>query len=106
MFTTDSNLALLWESTRVCGNGTFKASPALWSQLYTLHGAMNGYTVHCEDVVIACEDLADSFEDDELPVLAYFESTWIGSIIGRRGRRSLPQFVEDMATVLHAQTTR
>ena len=38
IFTTDSNLALLRESMTWCGDGTFKAAPALWSQLYSIHG--------------------------------------------------------------------
>ena len=38
------------------------------------------------------EELADRFEDDELPVLTYFESTWIGNVICRRERHSPPHF--------------
>ena len=47
MFTTDSNLALLRESMRFAGNGTFKVSPTLWYQIYTIHAMKNGYTVPC-----------------------------------------------------------
>ena len=186
---------------RVCGDGTFKATPVLRSQLYTLHGAKNGYTVpyvyallpdkrketytrlftqikvwlepfgleqfssflvdyeqgafkaflelfpdvniegcffhFCkrldfkvkqlglmnkyqsdadfkmrikklaalafiplEDVVSVYEELADTFEDDEVPVLTYFERTWIGNVIGRRGRRSTPHFPLKMWNVV------
>ena len=45
--TTDSNLDFLCQSLRWCGDGTFKAAPKLWTQLYTLHGQKNGYTVPC-----------------------------------------------------------
>ena len=44
------------------------------------------------DVITVYEDLAESFADDELPVPTNFESTWIGNVIGRRGRRSPPHF--------------
>ena len=47
MLTTDTNLDLLRESNRLCGDGTFKAAPALWTQLYTIHGRKNGFTVPC-----------------------------------------------------------
>ena len=49
MFTTDSNLALLRESKRFAGDadGTFKVSPTLWYQIYTIHAMKNGYTVPC-----------------------------------------------------------
>ena len=47
MFTTDSNLALLRESMRFAGDGTFKVSPTLWYQIYTIHAMKNGYTVPC-----------------------------------------------------------
>ena len=43
----DSNLDFLCQSLRWCGDGTFKAAPKLWTQLYTLHGQKNGYTVPC-----------------------------------------------------------
>lgn len=191
MFTTDANLALLRESMRLAGDGTFKVSPTLWYQIYTIHAMKNGYTVPCvyallpnkhketytrlftqlkawlepvaalqfshfladyeqgaylavvdvfpgvdvegcffhlckrldfhvkqlglmakyqddlefklrvkklaalaflplADVIDAYEVLADTFEDDELPLLAYFEPTWIGAPVGRRGRRTPP----------------
>ena len=47
ILTTDSNLDFLCQSLRWCGDGTFKAAPKLWTQLYTLHGQKNGYTVPC-----------------------------------------------------------
>ena len=47
IFTTDSNLDLLCQSERWCGDGTFKAAPKLWTQLYTIHGQKNGFTVPC-----------------------------------------------------------
>ena len=40
ILTTDSNLDFLCQSLRWCGDGTFKAAPKLWTQLYTLHGQM------------------------------------------------------------------
>ena len=43
------------------------------------------------DVIDAFGVLADTFEDDELPLLGYFEPTWIGVTVGRRsGRRTAP----------------
>ena len=56
-----------------------------------------------------CEELADRFEDDELPVNTYFESKWIGNGINRRGRRSPPYFPLKMWNVVGRQeqgTTR
>ena len=47
ILTTDANLDFLCESVRWCGDGTFKAAPKLWTQLYTIHGQKNGYTVPC-----------------------------------------------------------
>ena len=47
ILTTDDNLDFLCESVRWCGDGTFKASPKLWTQLYTIYGQKNGYTVPC-----------------------------------------------------------
>ena len=48
------------------------------------------------------EELADRFEDDELPVIK-----WIGNGIGRRGRRSPPYFPLKMWNVVgrHEQRT-
>ena len=47
LLTTDDNLDFLCESVRWCGDGTFKAAPKLWTQLYTIHEQKNGYTVPC-----------------------------------------------------------
>ena len=47
MLTTNANLDLLRQSGRWCGDGTFKAAPKLWTQLYTIHGQKNGFTVPC-----------------------------------------------------------
>ena len=47
MLTTDENLDFLCQSVRLCGYGTFKAAPKLWTQLYTIHGQKNGFTVPC-----------------------------------------------------------
>ena len=47
ILTTDDNLDFLCESVRWCGDGTFKAPPKLWTQLYTIHRQKNGYTVPC-----------------------------------------------------------
>ena len=47
ILTTNSNLDLLCQSERWCGDGTFKAAPKLWTQLYTIHGQKNGFTVPC-----------------------------------------------------------
>ena len=47
ILTTDDNLEFLCESVRWCIDGTFKAAPKLWTQLYTIHGQKNGYTVSC-----------------------------------------------------------
>ena len=47
MLTTESNLDFLCKSVRWCGDGIFKAAPKLWTQLYTIHGQKNGYTVPC-----------------------------------------------------------
>ena len=47
ILTTNANLALMRQSGRLCGDGTFKAAPKLWTQLYTIHGQKNGYTVPC-----------------------------------------------------------
>ena len=47
ILTTNSNLDLLRQSRRWCGDGTFKAAPKLWTQLYTIHGQKNGFTLPC-----------------------------------------------------------
>ena len=53
----------------------------------------------------AFDELTESFQDDELPLVNYFESTWIGSPVGRRGRRTPPIFLHDMWNVLGRHCT-
>ena len=31
---------------------------------------------------------ADTFEEDKLELISYFEATWIGGVVGRRQRRT------------------
>ena len=50
------------------------------------------------DVVAYFESLATTFLADELPLLAYFEGTWIGQSVG--GRRLPPTFSHHMWNVL------
>ena len=50
------------------------------------------------DVVACFESLATTFLADELPLLAYFEGTWIGQSVG--GRRLPPTFPHHMWNVL------
>ena len=38
ILTTEPNLDFLCQSMRWCGDGTFKAAPELFTQLYTIHG--------------------------------------------------------------------
>ena len=192
ILTTNSNLDLMRQSGRWGGDGTFKAAPKLWTQLYTIHGQKNGFTIPCvfallpnkrkesytrlfqqiktwlevggqqwdfdsflsdyeqgaylamtdvfpgvgndgcffhlskrldvhvkqvglmvkytedlefrirvkklaalaflpvADVVPSFESLATTFLNDELPLLSYFETTWIGQPVG--GRRLPPTF--------------
>ena len=53
------------------------------------------------DLITTYEALADTFEDDELQLLVYFESTWIGAVVaGRRGRRSPPLFPHEIWNVV------
>ena len=54
--------------------------------------------VPVSDVVANFESLATTFLDDELPLLGYFESTWIGQSVG--GRRLPPMFSHHMWNVL------
>ena len=205
ILTTNSNLDLMRQSERWCGDGTFKAAPKLWTQLYTIHGLKNGYTVPCvfallpnkrkesytrlfrqikswldvagqqwnfesflsdyeqgaylamtdvfpgvgndgcffhlskrldyhvkqlgltvkytnnvafrirvkclaalaflpvTDVILAFESLAITFLNDELPLLSYFETTWIGQPAG--GRRLAPTFPHQMWNVLDRAST-
>ena len=50
------------------------------------------------DIVANFESLATTFLNDELPLLSYFESTWIGQAVG--GRRLPPMFSHHMWNVL------
>ena len=54
--------------------------------------------VPVSDVVATFESLAKIFLNDELPLLSYFESTWIGQSVG--GRRLPPMFPHHMWNVL------
>jgi len=42
VFSTDSNLEHLCNSSLMLGDGTFYSSPGLFAQLYSLHGEVNG----------------------------------------------------------------
>ena len=202
MLTSEANLDFLSQSMRWCGDGTFKAAPKLFTQLYTINGQKIGYTVPCvyallpnkrketyvrlfrqikswldvagrqwlfesflsdyehgafnavlevfpgigeegcffhlckrldfqvkrfglmtkyqmddefklrvkmlaalafvpvSDVISTYESLAVTFLDDELPLLSYFELTWIGQEVGGTGRRLPPMFSHHMWNVL------
>ena len=52
------------------------------------------------DLIPTFERLAQSFQVDELPLLHYFESTWIGLPVGGTGRRLPPIFPHQMWNVL------
>ena len=54
--------------------------------------------VPVSDIVANFESLATTFLIDELPLLSYFESTWIGQAVG--GRRLPPMFSHHMWNVL------
>ena len=45
-----------------------------------------------EDLITVYEALADTFEEDELELISYFEATWIGGVVGRRQRRTPTRF--------------
>ena len=53
-----------------------------------------------EHVTTVYEDLGDSFEDDELPVLTCFETTFIVNVIDRRGSRFPPHFPHKMWNIV------
>ena len=44
IFGLDRSVRLLEKATQLLGDGTFKVAPALWAQLYTIHGTFNGWT--------------------------------------------------------------
>ena len=54
--------------------------------------------VPLQDLITCFTTLAATFEDDELPLLQYFENTWIGALVGRR--RLKPVFPHEMWHVL------
>ena len=56
------------------------------------------------DVIPAFESLAITFLNDELPLLSYFETTWIGQPAG--GRRLAPTFPHQMWNVSDRASTR
>ena len=45
-----------------------------------------------EDLITANEALADTFEEDVLELISYFEATWIGGVVGRKQRRTPARF--------------
>ena len=53
--------------------------------------------VPLSDIIPAYESLSTTFLPDELPILHYFESTWIGLTVG--GRRMAPAFPHVMWNV-------
>ena len=55
------------------------------------------------DVIPAFESLATTFLNDELPILCYFENTWIGAPVG--GRRLPPKFSLHMWNVHDRSST-
>ena len=52
------------------------------------------------DLVAVYESLSTTFLHDELPILHYFESTWIGMGVGAGGPRRDPAFPHQMWNVL------
>ena len=86
IFTTASNLDLLRQSGRWCGDGTFKAAPKLWSQLYTIHGLKNGYTVACSACRQTQTNIYPSVRPDQVLV------TWLDAAGGQWG---LDSFLSD-----------
>ena len=45
-----------------------------------------------EDLIMVYEALADTFEEDELELISYFEATWNGRVVGRKQRRTPARF--------------
>ena len=52
------------------------------------------------DLITVYEALADTFEEDELELMSYFETTWIGGVVGRRHRRTAARFPAAMWNVV------
>ena len=57
------------------------------------------------DVISAFESLAFTFLDDELPLLSYFKTTWLGQPAWWRGRRLASTFPHHMWNVLYRAST-
>ena len=53
-----------------------------------------------EDLITVYEALADTFEEDELELISYFEATWIGGVVGRRQQRTPARFPAAMWNVV------
>ena len=53
-----------------------------------------------EDLIMVYEALADTFEEDELELISYFEATWIVGVVGRKQRRTLARFPAAMWNVV------
>ena len=53
-----------------------------------------------EDLITVYEALADTFEEDELELISYFEVTWIGGEVGQRQRRTPATFPAAMWNVV------
>ena len=45
IFSTEQNLDLVEHTPQWHADGTFKCCPALFHQLYTVHGVLNGHTI-------------------------------------------------------------
>ena len=45
-----------------------------------------------KDLIMVYETLADTFEEDELELISYFEATWNGRVVGRKQRRTPARF--------------
>ena len=49
-----------------------------------------------EDLIMVYEALADTFEEDELELISYFEATWNSRVVGRKQRRTPARFPATM----------
>ena len=47
VLTREENLHLMRKADRWAGDGTFRVSPKLFTQLYTIHSYVQGFTVPC-----------------------------------------------------------
>ncbi|KAG8173372.1 hypothetical protein JTE90_015533 [Oedothorax gibbosus] len=82
VFGTNENLNFLQNSKHWFADGTFKTSPNLFTQLYTIHAIVKN-----ENVPVLFALLPSKID--------YFEDTWIGRI-ARNGRRREPLFPIEM----------